>query len=149
MQILAELRVWAGQGGVAKGGEHEHHHACHDHAAATTTAVLGLAEEDDVSPVQKGQEAVAQDERGFVDVQEVEQVQHAAPEAEVPEVPGHHEFLLLLALQPLEDEAAAENGSSQKAHRGPHRGVNVEPVAEGGVEVGLKKSVGHALKIRN
>ena len=86
-----------------------------------------LVEQVKIPSVKKGQEAIGENERRPVDVNEVDQVHHTAPKAEMPEHGGDDDLLRLFRMDPLQDEAPAESETGDKAQHRPPAGTEIEP----------------------
>ncbi len=120
--LAAARRRRPGEGACVTGAERA--------AATASFCVLALVEQDEVARVQGRQEHVAEDHRQLVDVEGVEQGDDASPERDVPEHRGHDDLLQLLRVEPLDDEARAEQQvAEQPEHRPPPR-VGVQPGEE-------------------
>ena len=62
-------------------------------------------QEDEAAGVEDGEEKISQDDRQLIDVERIDQRDHAAPEAEVPKEIRHDQLLALLRIEPLDDES--------------------------------------------
>ena len=84
-------------------------------------------EEVEIAAVEEGQEEIREDERRAVEVNEIDDVHHAAPETEMPEERGHDDLSGALGMEPLQDEPAAEGETGGEAEEGPPAGAPIEP----------------------
>ena len=76
----------------------------------------------------------------------VDEIDRAAPEAEMPKDGGDDELLFFFGAQPLEDESGAKDSGSHKTECGPDFGFDVEPlgvVFEEGAEKAFGGGIGH------
>jgi hypothetical protein len=80
-----------------------------------------------VPRVDEGQKAIGENQRCAVDVNEIDNVHQAAPETEMPENRWDDDFLRLLRMDPLQDEASAKREAGEEAQRGPPAGTVIEP----------------------
>ena len=107
-------------------------------AVAGTGDGLVLVEQEQVSPIEEGQETIGEDQWGAINMDEVDEIHHAAPEAEMPEDGWNNDLLGLLRVDPLQDEATAESKASDETENGPPAGTPIEPWDIGADERGQK-----------
>src|SRR5438093_949645 len=87
--------------------------------AGLSELALLAPDEIEVAKVDEESRALTHDEDGVAAVNGVEQEHAAAPDGEEPEGDGDHALLPALRGDPLHEEAAEEEGLSEKAYRQP------------------------------
>ena|SRR5258708_38374939 len=89
--------------------------------ARTDNRFVGV-EQVEIPPVEEGQEAAAENDRGLVEMDGVDEIHHTSPKTELPEDGGDDDLFGFFRMQPLEDEASAERDVGEKPkNRPPHR----------------------------
>ena len=90
-------------------------------------APLASEQEDQAAEIKNRQEKISQDNRKLVDVEGVDQRDHAPPEAEVPKDIRYNQLLALLRIEPLNNEAQAEHQIADETEDGPKFRFEIEP----------------------
>src|SRR5688500_2485130 len=84
-------------------------------------------QEHEISPVDDWQEANTDNDRRDIDVKGVDKVEHTPPEAEVPKISRHEQFLLLLGNQPLQKKTRTKHEVPGKAEDRPPITSGIKP----------------------
>jgi hypothetical protein len=79
---------------------------CHlSGSSCFSLASFAPEQKDEAATIEKGEKKISQDDRQLIDVERIDQSDHAPPEAEVPKDIWHDQLLSLLRIEPLDDES--------------------------------------------